>query len=108
MSDEYHMSLLSSWDDDFEVPKPKKAAPDANPSDDDTDLIRAFPEAFEPYRMAIRIAELEAQIARLTAPVTEEEAITSVYVLHRTRWVLTAPIDMKDMLTAFLERRMKG
>ena len=77
----------------------------ANPSDDDTDLIRAFPEAFEPYRMAIRIAELEAQIARLTAPITPDEAVAFT---HDRLFTTAGGGGNMGALTAFLERRMKG
>jgi hypothetical protein len=52
-----------------------------------------------------RIAELEAQVARLTAPVTEEEAIAADFgqtqLVGRHKRVQAA-------LTAFLERRIKG
>lgn len=142
MSDEYHMNLLSSWDEDLFA------------------LERNFPEEYAPYRMAIRIASLqldldairdasatwkedhatmenlrarfpwiadyddgdpfptefriisariaalEATVARLTAPVTEDE-------LRRLDEDWAGAKDdtieaYRGALTAFLERRMKG
>ena len=89
MSDEYHMNLLSSWDEDLFA------------------LERNFPEEYAPYRMAIRrIAELEATVARLTAPVTEED----VREFKRSYLANVGISDDPDgaALTAFLERRIKG
>ena len=88
MRDEHHMNLLSSWDEDLFA------------------LERNFPEEYAPYRMAIRIAELEATVARLTAPVTEDE-------LRRLDEDWAGAKDdtieaYRGALTAFLERRMKG
>ena len=87
MSDEYHMNLLSSWDEDLFA------------------LERNFPEEYAPYRMAIRIAELEATVTRLTAPVGQDEATEA---WNAWRMVEHPDEGMTSVLTAFLERRMKG
>jgi len=88
MTDEHHMNLLFSWDDDpFAL------------------LERNFPEEYAPYRMAIRIAELEATVARLTAPPTPDEAVAFT---HDRLFTTAGGGGNMGALTAFLERRMKG
>ena len=68
------------------------------------------PDAFE--RMAddlrasdARIAELEAQVARLTAPPTSDEAVAFT---HDRLFTTAGGGGNMGALTAFLERRMKG
>jgi len=68
-------------------------------------LERNYPEAYAPYRMAIRIANLEATVARLTAPVGQAEATEA---WNAWRMVEHPDEGMTTVLTAFLERRMKG
>ena len=87
MTDEHHMNLLSSWDEDLFA------------------LERNFPEEYAPYRMAIRIAELEATVTRLTAPVERAEATEA---WNAWRMVEHPDEGMTAVLTAFLERRIKG
>lgn len=61
------------------------------------------------HRAALdRIAELEATVARLTAPVTEEEAAITVYVYDAYGKRRAEVRSFRGALTAFLERRMKG
>jgi hypothetical protein len=87
MTDEHHMNLMSSWDEDLFA------------------LERNFPEEYAPYRMAIRIAELEATVTRLTAPVGQDEATEA---WNAWRMVEHPDEGMTSVLTAFLERRIKG
>jgi len=54
-----------------------------------------------------RIAALEAQIARLTAPISRTEA-AEVVCAYDTLTGRSDADDMREVLTAFLERRMKG
>ena len=65
-------------------------------------MERAFYDIFERDQ---RIAALEAQVARLTAPVTEAEVVDMVgtYIAMGR-----GPDAGHAALTAFLERRMKG
>lgn len=70
-----------------------------------SDEVSMRTRADEDDALRARIAELEATVARLTAPVTEEEAIAADFgqtqLVGRHKRVQAA-------LTAFLERRMKG
>lgn len=68
-------------------------------------LERNYPEAYAPYRMAIRVAALEATVARLTAPPTPDEAVAFT---HDRLFTTTSGGGNAGALTAFLERRMKG
>ena len=52
-----------------------------------------------------RIAELEATVTRLTAPVGQDEATEA---WNAWRMVEHPDEGMTSVLTAFLERRMKG
>lgn len=54
---------------------------------------------------AARIAALEAQVARLTAPVERAEATEA---WNAWRMVEHPDEGMTSVLTAFLERRMRG
>ena len=61
------------------------------------------------YRAALdRIAELEATVARLTAPVTEEEREAALYYWRDDSASGGLCDALVAVLTAFLERRMKG
>lgn len=70
-------------------------------------LERNYPEAYAPYRMAIRIAELEATVARLTAEPDDVEA-SEFETAMMNNPAFEGHADIKAALTAFLERRMKG
>lgn len=57
---------------------------------------------------ARKIAELEATIARLTAPVTEAERIQAWRDLGHRSEAISDTNRMGDVLKAFIARRMKG
>ena len=65
-------------------------------------MERAFYDIFERDQ---RIAALEAQVARLTAPVTEAEVVAAVGTYFAAG---RGPDAGRAALTAFLEGRVKG
>lgn len=68
--------------------------------------MKAVPFPDETERLRARITALEATVARLTTPVTEEDVRT----FKRSYLVNVGISDDPDgaALTAFLERRIKG
>ncbi len=56
-------------------------------------------------KLEARIAALEMQVARLTAPVTPDEAVAFTHDRHVTT---ASGGGNMGALTAFLERRIKG
>ena len=62
-----------------------------------------FPTEFR--IISARLAALEAQVARLTAPPTPDEAVAFT---HDRLFTTTSGGGNAGALTAFLERRMKG
>ena len=71
-----------------------------------TDRRGAFERMADELRASdARIAELEATVARLTAPVTGSEAVAFT---HDRLFTTAGGGGNMGALTAFLERRMKG